>query len=209
MATAPQTLANRANARHSTGPRTESGKKASSANATTTGLTAASIFVRPEEQADFQAFDAALSAEFQPTGANQQNLYALILHASWNIRRCFALETEIQNEANSQGFADALLDDALSRKLDRLYRYKKMHESSYRRAVAELRVLQTEQLWRRENEELQDEPVLANTAKVVAALGACDAKTEAQLRSRSNRLITDSIFAPLPPLPNETNPIHA
>ena len=78
-----------------------------------------------------------------------------------------------------------------------------MHESSYRRAVAELRVLQTEQLWRRENEELQDEPVLANTAKVIAALSTSIAKTEAQLRSQSNRQITDYIFGPMP---GQSNP---
>ncbi|MEO8099310.1 MAG: hypothetical protein ABI811_16520 [Acidobacteriota bacterium] len=199
MATAPQILANRANARHSTGPRTETGKQTSSANAIARGLTAARIFVRPEEQTDFQAFDAALSAEFQPSGANQDHLYALLLHAAWNIRRCYALEGEIQNEAIAQGLADALLDDALSRKLDRIYRYKRMHESTYRRAIAELRLLQTEQMWRRENDELLDEPVLVNTAKVVAAVSTRVAK-------QASSYLTDLIFAPVPYV-DKTKPI--
>ncbi|MEP6961583.1 MAG: hypothetical protein ABI995_05875, partial [Acidobacteriota bacterium] len=129
MATSAQFTANQANAQLSTGPRTEEGKQTSSANATKTGLTAINIFVRPEEESAFEALDQALSAEFYPEGAVQDRLYALIIHATWNIRRCFALETGIQNEAISQGFSDALMDDTLSRKLDRIYRYKKMHES--------------------------------------------------------------------------------
>ena len=39
---------------------------------------------------------------------------------------------------------------------DRIYRYRKMHESSKRRAMAELRQLQTEQLWRREIDQEPD-----------------------------------------------------
>src|SRR5450432_2811338 len=58
--------ANRANALLSTGPRTEEGKLASSSNSTTTGLTAAKIFVRPEEQAEFDAFEAGLRTDLKP-----------------------------------------------------------------------------------------------------------------------------------------------
>ncbi|MEP6962947.1 MAG: hypothetical protein ABI995_12775, partial [Acidobacteriota bacterium] len=119
MATAAQFTANQANAQLSTGPTTEEGKQTSSANAIKTGLTAVEIFVPQEEEPTFQALDEALCAEFYPEGATQVHLYTLILHASWNIRRCFALEIEIQNEALAQGFSDALMDDTLSRKLDR------------------------------------------------------------------------------------------
>src|SRR5450432_3497915 len=164
--------ANRANAQHSTGPRTEQGKLASSANATTTGLTAAKIFVRPEEQDEFNCFQANLESEIQPDGATQATLFDLILHAAWNLRRCFELESKIQSEAISKGLTDALLDDDLSGKLDRIYRYKKMHESSHRRAIADLRKLQTEQLWRNESQQCIDESILADTAQVAAQVGA-------------------------------------
>ncbi|HEY3743884.1 MAG TPA: hypothetical protein VGL53_28770 [Bryobacteraceae bacterium] len=168
MATsAVQIEANRANARHSTGPRTEQGKSASSRNATTTGLTSSKIFVRPDEQEAFDELSDTLLGELQPVGETQLHHFDLILHAQWNIRRCFELEAQIQNEAISKGLADALLDDELARKLDRIYRYKKMHESSHRRASSELRHLQTECLWRQNNDQNPDEEsILVDTAKV-------------------------------------------
>ncbi|HEY3738444.1 MAG TPA: hypothetical protein VGL53_01305 [Bryobacteraceae bacterium] len=168
MATsAVQIEANRANARHSTGPRTEQGKSASSRNATTTGLTSSKIFVRPDEQEAFDELNDTLLGELQPVGETQLHHFELILHAQWNIRRCFELEAQIQNEAISKGLADALLDDELVRKLDRIYRYKTMHESSHRRASSELRHLQTECLWRQSNDQNpDDESILVDSAKV-------------------------------------------
>jgi hypothetical protein len=198
MATAAQVTANRANAQLSTGPRTEEGKQASAANSVSTGLTSATIFVRPEEAETFGQFDAALLAEFQPEGVNQDHLYTLILHAAWNIRRCYTLEAQIQNEAIAQGLPDALLDDTLSLKLDRIYRYKKMHESSYRRAVVELRRLQTEEVWRRENQELLDESVLINSGAVMTGLRMRSTREAAHDVSRLERQIHEYINAPLP-----------
>ena len=198
MATAAQVIANRANAQLSTGPRTEQGKQASAANSTSTGLTSATIFVRPEETEIFEQFNEALLAELKPEGVTQDHLYTLILHAAWNIRRCYTLEAQIQNEAIAQGLPDALLDDGLSRKLDRIYRYKKMHESSHRRAVAELRRLQTEEVWRRENQELQDESVLVNTGEVMTALSIRNAREQAHHGKMREREIHDLMNAPPP-----------
>jgi hypothetical protein len=172
--------ANRANAQLSTGPRTEEGKLASSSNAITTGLTAAKIFVRPDEQDQFNLFQNDLRTEMKPDGATQSGLFDLVLHAAWNLRRCFELETEIQSEAINKGFTDAVLDDDLSLKLDRIYRYKKMHESSHRRSIADLRKLQTEQLWRNESQECIDASILADTAQVSASVRTSeDAKRKA------------------------------
>ena len=198
MATPAQVTANRANAQLSTGPRTEEGKQASAANAITTGLTSAQIFVRPEEEEVFEAFDDAMVAEFKPEGVNQDHLFTIILHAAWNIRRCYTLETEIQNEAISQGLADALLDDCLSLKLDRIYRYKKMHESSHRRALAELRRQQTEHILRREHSELQEESILVNTGSILTALRTAAAHDEALQYRQTERTMLDYINRPLP-----------
>jgi hypothetical protein len=171
MATsAVQIQANRANAQLSTGPRSDEGKRASSSNSTTSGLTSAKIFVRTDEQAEFDQFESALLDELKPAGLCQLNFFELILHAAWNLRRCYLLETHIQNEAISKGLDDALLDDELARKLDRIYRYRKMHESSHRRAMADLRQLQSEQLWRQENQELQEESILTDTKNVAGRL---------------------------------------
>ena len=67
--------------------------------------------------------------------------------------------------------ADALLDDELAPKLDRIYRYRKMHESSHLRASSSLRQLQTEQSWRQENQECHQQSILADTKSVVSRLG--------------------------------------
>jgi hypothetical protein len=146
--TAKQLEANRANAQHSTGPRTEEGKQASSGNAITTGLTATRIFVAPEDGDAFEAMKDNLTAELAPRGELQLALFATILHATWNAQRCISLESSLQSEARSKGFEDALFNDELARKLDRVYRYKRTHESTQRKSIAELRKLQNEEFYR-------------------------------------------------------------
>ena len=168
-ASAVKITANRKNAQHSTGPRTEAGKLASSKNSLATGLTSAQIFVRPGEESAFAEFQSDLNAELKPQGTTQHHHFALILHAAWNLRRCLILEGELQNEAIAKG-VDALLDDELAKKLDRIYRYKKMHESTHRQATAELRRLQSEQLWRQENDGLEAQSILTDTQTVVGRL---------------------------------------
>jgi hypothetical protein len=198
MASPAQILANQANAKLSTGPRTEQGKQASAANSTTTGLTSAKIFVRPEEQTIFAEFEELMEAELMPVGVNQDHLFTIILHAAWNIRRCYLLETEIQNEAIAKGLSDALLDDELARKLDRIYRYKKMHESSHRRAMAELRRQQTEDIWRRENQELLEESVLVDTGSILTRLGTRLTNLQTTNSRNMENMIHSFINAPLP-----------
>jgi len=193
-----QIAANRANAQFSTGPLSEEGKQASAANSVTTGLTAARIFVRPDEQAEFEQFQSALAFEFEPQGAAQQDIFDLILHAKWNIRRCYILESQIQTEASVKGLDDALLDNELSVKLDRIYRYKKMHESTHRRATAELRQLQTEEMWRRSNEDIPQSSVLIDTIRIIRKFGQLNVVeqkvSDAGLRSQMEALLT----APMP-----------
>ncbi len=182
----PKIAANQSNAQLSTGPRTAKGKEASSPNATT-GLAATRIFVRPGEEQIFQEFESALLAELQPEGINEEHLFSLILHATWNIRRCFELEEQIQNEANAKGSPDAMLDDELAPKLDRIYRYRKMHESTYRKAISELRRLQTEAVWRRETQELLNEPIVVDTMKILPSLSSLTAQRAVEEGKQSER----------------------
>ncbi len=152
-----QIEANRQNAQLSTGPRTEEGKRISSANAITTGLTSTRIYVAPEEQAAFESMNDNLGVELAPVGELQLSLFVSIVHANWNVLRCINLEAALQKEAISKGLLDAAFDDDFSRKLDRLFRYRRMHESTRRSAIADLRKLQTEEFRRNEaNPEKQD-----------------------------------------------------
>src|SRR5947209_9769583 len=53
---AAQTAANRHNAKHSTGPRTEEGKRRSAANSTKHGLTSSAVVLPNESQEEYESF---------------------------------------------------------------------------------------------------------------------------------------------------------
>ena len=173
MSTPAQIEANRANAQLSTGPRTEDGKRASAANATREGLTSARLIVRPGEEAHYEAMRANLTKELEPEGEFQTQCFEVIVHAAWNIQRCIVLEGELQLQAFEKGSLDAMLDDEIAVKLDRLYRYKKMHENSQRKAVAQLGRLQSEAIYRGyQHPAMMDSKILLDSAKVDANVAA-------------------------------------
>jgi len=59
-----QIEANRRNALKSTGPRTEAGKEISRRNAVRHGLTAETVITALEDAEDYQAFEAAMTADY-------------------------------------------------------------------------------------------------------------------------------------------------
>jgi hypothetical protein len=137
MATEAQSAANRHNAQSSTGPRTEAGKSRASRNALTFGIYSASDFVRPEDSGVYPLFCESFHKSLRPKGALEQTLAAEIIHAAWRLRRCSALESEMEN--------DPLLDPV--RTVDRARGEAQRHML---RATAELRRLQTERQLRLE-----------------------------------------------------------
>ena len=66
--------ANRANAKRSTGPRTEVGKSRSKLNAVKHGLSAKTVVIGDEDPRDFEALRAALERDFQPETALESEL---------------------------------------------------------------------------------------------------------------------------------------
>ena len=107
---------------------------------TTTGL--ASIYVHPADQQKFDTFKRLLLADLQPRTFFEGLHFDSILHASWNIQRSIELEGNMQREAAIIARPDASADAELCRKLDRVYRDKKMHQATRRQSAAELRRLQ-------------------------------------------------------------------
>ena len=96
MATQKQIEANRQNCRLSTGPRTEAGKAASSANALSHGLTAASTVVLPEEDADaFERLREGVIADLDPAGVLQEALAQRVAVLLWRLDRAARLEAEL------------------------------------------------------------------------------------------------------------------
>jgi hypothetical protein len=154
MTTPSRIDANRANALHSTGPRTEAGKATSSRNAKTHGLFTATFAVAPDLQSEFALFLQLQRDELRPQGINEELIFANLVQAAWKTDQIRRLETTTlagQNEAN----------------LDRYSRYAARFERAYYRALAELRKLQTERAIRESASQLaENRTPLADAAKV-------------------------------------------
>src|SRR3990172_1601128 len=69
-----QIEANRRNALRSTGPKTEAGKRRSRRNAVRHGLTAETVVVALEDIEDYQAFEAAIIADYDARTAVEREL---------------------------------------------------------------------------------------------------------------------------------------
>ncbi len=136
MATEAQIAANHRNAQSSTVPRTEAGKSRAARNAVTFGIYSAGDFVRPEDSDLYDLFCESFQKSLRPKGALEQTLAAEVVHAAWRLRRCSALESELEN--------DPLLDPAdapVQRTVDRA---RGEAQRQMLRATAELRRLQTD-----------------------------------------------------------------
>ena len=96
MATTAQALANRANAQHSTGPKTDAGKAAVSQNATSHGLSSARfLFLRHENPEEFATLLNRLEDEFQPETASEEFLITEMARAQWKLGRIEAIEAAV------------------------------------------------------------------------------------------------------------------
>jgi len=97
--TEKQIAANRRNAAHSTGPRTEEGKKIASQNALKHGLLAREVVVSVGDGAEnSQEFDAMLldlKDHFAPQGVLEEMLVEKIAVAYWRLRRAHRFEVGI------------------------------------------------------------------------------------------------------------------
>ncbi|MGC2825666.1 MAG: hypothetical protein WA322_15730, partial [Pseudolabrys sp.] len=93
MATDKQIIANRQNARHSTGPRTESGKRRSRRNAIRHGLTAETVIDILEDPADYRAFERAIKSDYSPQTAIEGQLVTRLASLLWRLRRAVTVES--------------------------------------------------------------------------------------------------------------------
>src|SRR5467141_3746488 len=89
---AARSARNRANASHSTGPKTEAGKKRSSLNAYRHGLTGQTIILPAEDLDAYQAFTATFFKDYKPVGTLEKQLVQSLADTSWRLNRVAALE---------------------------------------------------------------------------------------------------------------------
>jgi hypothetical protein len=97
MATEKQILANQQNAKHSTGPRTESGKRRSRRNAIRHGLTAETVIDTLEDSADYRAFERAIKSDYSPQTAIESQLVSRLASLLWRLRRAVIVESGLLN----------------------------------------------------------------------------------------------------------------
>ena len=93
MTSPRQTEANRRNALTSTGPKTEAGKQASRCNAVRHGLTAETVITTLEDAEDYEAFEAAITADYDAQSAVERELVLRLGSILWRLRRATMMET--------------------------------------------------------------------------------------------------------------------
>jgi hypothetical protein len=95
MTSFKQFEANRRNALKSTGPITAEGKERSRCNAVRHGLTAETVIGALEDAEDYQAFEAAVIADYDAQTAVQRELVLRLASILWRLRRSTAIESAL------------------------------------------------------------------------------------------------------------------
>jgi hypothetical protein len=95
MTTLKQIEANRRNALKSTGPTTPEGKRRSRCNAVRHGLTAETVIAALEDVEDYQAFEAAVIADYDAETAVERELVLRLASVLWRLRRATGIETAL------------------------------------------------------------------------------------------------------------------
>jgi hypothetical protein len=209
--TGKQIEANRRNAQASTGPKTPEGKARSSQNARRHGLSAKHIaFADDEEREIFESLRDELHAALQPSGELENIYFDQAVFAQWNIRKSRILESQALSEAAAAAAPfNGAQNEARLRSIDR---HARRHETSFHRAMREIRALQTERFARAQNEPA---PPLAATRTIrqcnlhrsPSVAGAfADSLRDALLRNGNPRQCQDQDPQQSPPLARDPGP---
>ena len=149
---------NRANATHSTGPRTDAGKQRSSLNATKHGLTAQTVVLPSEDPAQYEAHRAQFFDEYQPATPTETQLVQELVDTSWRLNRIPLLEAGLiaraENPPNEQARIDFDIVDA-HRLIAGINLQGARLSRQFQKAVQTLRDIQESRL-QRERRDLED-----------------------------------------------------
>lgn len=146
---------NRANAQHSTGPRTESGKQRSSLNALRHGLTARSAVLPSEDPAAYENHRCQFLAEYQPATSTETQLVQELIDTSWRLKRIPLLEADLLTRA---GEAELDIVDA-HRLINNLSIQSQRLSRQFQKALDTLREIQADRR-ERERHDLRDAAAL-------------------------------------------------
>jgi hypothetical protein len=90
-----QLVANRANAKLSTGPATEAGKSKCSHNAVKTALTGQTVLLRTDDVAEYEKLGRILVDHYKPASEEEERLVQCLIDADWRLRRIPVFEMGI------------------------------------------------------------------------------------------------------------------
>ena len=155
MASEAQIAANRLNAQKSTGPRTPEGKAAMRRNPLRHGLSAATVVLFYESEAEFEQFRQDLALDFGPVGAEECALVEQIAILRWRLRRASRAEAALVNaeaERRRERLAvdpetslrvdTSIMFDWLNEGMSALTRYESVIARQLDRAIATLEARQ-------------------------------------------------------------------
>jgi len=137
----PRTRANRANAKHSTGPRTEPGKQRSSLNALRHGLTAQAAVLPTEDPEAYQRHIQQFLDEYQPDTPTETQLVHEIANTAWRLNRIPFLEAELLSAGL---LSDAPSPQTLIPQLATLGLHGSRLSRQFQKAIEQLRDIQEE-----------------------------------------------------------------
>jgi hypothetical protein len=106
MSSLKQIEANRRNALKSTGPTTLEGKARSRCNAVRHGLTAETVIDMLEDAEDYQAFEAAVIADYDAETAVERELVLRLASVLWRLRRATGIETALFESVTTEPSKD-------------------------------------------------------------------------------------------------------
>ena len=142
-----RSVVNRANAQHSTGPRTRDGKLRSSLNALTHGLTGRTVLLPNEDPAAHQRHTQEYLDEYKPQGPTERQLVQELIDTSWRLNRVPALEAEVLTRATHPPTPEAAIEfdivDA-HQAIDKLALYSHRLSRQFHKSLDQLRQIQAD-----------------------------------------------------------------
>ena len=186
-----QSAANKANAAHSTGPQTPTGKARSSKNRLTFGLFTISDFVREDESESYTKICTSLWSELSPAGTIEEAFTTEIMSATWRLRRCRMVEEDIAQIA----VLDPMQDPETAAQQKSVDRARAQSVNIMNRCINALRKLQTERGIRSQAFPETDVP---------AGLGLMDIRQVAKTKPMDTDAESEPTPAPEPAAPTPT-----
>ncbi len=127
MSTQAQAVANRANSKLSSGPKTEAGKSASAQNNFRHGLSGAFSVLLSEDSAAFNAMQEALLAEHQPSTMTENIFVEKMAQSYWLSQRALHLQNSC--------FTGESLSPEQQKQLALYLRYQTTHDRAFHGAL--------------------------------------------------------------------------